>query len=57
MLKLFPVTEFGDLADFIRGNRIVYPPARRTDEVTGEIDQLDAIEARSLYLKAVENIT
>ena len=48
------VTEFGDLADFIIGNQIGYPPAPDLHESAGAFDQLDAMEVRSLYLKAVE---
>ena len=43
------VTEFGDLADFIIGNQIVY-----SHEIAGELDQLDEMEVRNLYLNAVE---
>ena len=48
------VTEFGDLADFIIGNQIVYPPAPDLQEIAGEFDQLDAMDVHNLYLKAVE---
>ena len=48
------VTEFGDLADFIIGNQLIYPPAPDLQEITEEFDQLDAMEVRNLYLKAVE---
>ena len=49
------VTEFGDLADFIIGNKIVYPPAPIYKKL--QESQLDAMGVRKLYLKAVENTT